>query len=296
MKYGSRLALQDELNHLADDVDNELNINSRVQQGPSFKRSGRQGKYDKLKSSSASAFTERFGLSVDLIAENVQGGSNVRLHFTEDEDKDPMEVAREYSEQDLAIYDDTDVMAAAKTILSIELGRHPLIRRAVREHFRKYSVMTVEPTERGVSKIDDQHPYFNFKYLRPKPVDDIVLPPPPQYSEADLAMFAQARQRTPALPLPSQVQYLMALQAQAETLVKLNIGLPAEAHEALIALLTDAWVSDGVSDVSQTWNALRKDIVADAVREHLLPMGNTWIREWLREECKEWVAVRPPRP
>ena len=51
-------------------------------------------------------------------------------------------------------------------LLSTELGRHPLLRSQIRKLFKEEearviaAVAAVEPTECGITKIDENHPYF----------------------------------------------------------------------------------------------------------------------------------------
>ena len=45
-------------------------------------------------------------------------------------------------------------------ILATELGKDPLLRQEMRNRFRNEALVSVQPTERGVTKIDEHHPYF----------------------------------------------------------------------------------------------------------------------------------------
>ena len=45
-------------------------------------------------------------------------------------------------------------------LLSTELGKDPLLRSQMRKLFKEEARVTVEPTERGITKIDENHPYF----------------------------------------------------------------------------------------------------------------------------------------
>ncbi|KAA1099287.1 Transcription elongation factor spt6 [Puccinia graminis f. sp. tritici] len=49
---------------------------------------------------------------------------------------------------------------AAKFILSTDIGRDPLLKKHVRQLFRNHGVVTVAPTESGIHKINELHPYF----------------------------------------------------------------------------------------------------------------------------------------
>ena len=53
-----------------------------------------------------------------------------------------------------------ELLRKARMILSTELGKDPLLRSQMRKLFKEEALLTVEPTERGITKIDENHPYF----------------------------------------------------------------------------------------------------------------------------------------
>jgi transcription elongation factor SPT6 len=53
-----------------------------------------------------------------------------------------------------------ELLRKARMILSTELGKDPLLRSQMRKLFREEARLTVEPTERGITKIDENHHYF----------------------------------------------------------------------------------------------------------------------------------------
>jgi transcription elongation factor SPT6 len=52
-----------------------------------------------------------------------------------------------------------DALSSARMVLATELGKDPQLRQLARERFRTGAVINVKPTEKGVHKIDDQHPF-----------------------------------------------------------------------------------------------------------------------------------------
>ena len=52
------------------------------------------------------------------------------------------------------------LLARARMILATELGKDPLLRQGIRDIFRDSAQVSVLPTERGITKIDEHHPYF----------------------------------------------------------------------------------------------------------------------------------------
>lgn len=45
-------------------------------------------------------------------------------------------------------------------ILCTELGKDPLLRQEMRQLFKAEAQISVVPTDRGITKIDEHHPYF----------------------------------------------------------------------------------------------------------------------------------------
>ncbi|KDN45969.1 hypothetical protein K437DRAFT_246825 [Tilletiaria anomala UBC 951] len=289
MRYGQKMrdiqALeQRSLDNFAGGSDKELQLATKAT--ATYKKSSLVGEYEKIKDSAVCEFAGRFGLSTDEVAENI--ANRHKVHYTEDEMIDPQQAAEGFIGGPFATAD--LVMKAGKMLLAHEIGKHPLVRKEVRAWFKAHAEVAIEPTERGVAKIDEQHQYHNFKYLRAKPVAEYLAPPPAP--PAPLPAENGVPVKTPPKPIASQVQFLLALQAESETLIRMTVELPADKAEELNNTLADGWVSDGISSVSQKWNSLRRSIIEQALKTVLLPMGNVWIREWLREECREFIARR----
>jgi transcription elongation factor SPT6 len=53
-----------------------------------------------------------------------------------------------------------ELLGKARMILSTELRKDPLLRSQMHKLFKEEALLTVEPTERGITKIDENHPYF----------------------------------------------------------------------------------------------------------------------------------------
>lgn len=56
-------------------------------------------------------------------------------------------------------------MRRARLIIATELGKDPLMRIQMRKLFKEEARVTVEPTERGIVKIDESHPYYVCPFL-----------------------------------------------------------------------------------------------------------------------------------
>ena len=51
-------------------------------------------------------------------------------------------------------------LARARLIVATELGKDPLLRREIRTKFKAYAEVSVDPTDKGLNKIDEYHPYY----------------------------------------------------------------------------------------------------------------------------------------
>lgn len=84
-----------------------------------------------------------------------------RLHFVDDQELNPLVFAEQFIDPDpLKAQPAEELLRRARLILSTELGKDPLLRNQIRRVFQEEARISVEPTERGVTKIDEHHRYF----------------------------------------------------------------------------------------------------------------------------------------
>ena len=86
-------------------------------------------------------------------------------------------------------------------------------------------------------------------------------------------------------------QFLHILAAEAELLVTVSIYLTNEVKAKFERQLNDAFASDSYSDIARSWNEERSRVVQEALEYHLVPVGTKWVREWLREEVEDALAI-----
>lgn len=83
-----------------------------------------------------------------------------RVHFVQDQELNPPTYAERFADPDpMKAQAPEELLRRARLILSTELGKDPLLRDYVRRLFKDEAQVTVEPTERGIIKIDQNHPY-----------------------------------------------------------------------------------------------------------------------------------------
>ncbi|KAF9454548.1 transcription elongation factor SPT6 [Macrolepiota fuliginosa MF-IS2] len=217
--------------------------------------------YEVAKKSIVSKLAEGFGLKSYEVVANFMASE--RVHFVQDQELNPTTFAEQFADPDpVKTQTPAELLRRARLILSTELGKDPLLRDYIRRLFREEAQITVEPTERGIVKIDQNHPYNNFKYLLRKPIRDML----------EIA------------------QFLHILAAEAEHLVTISIFLPNEPKADLEQKLNNAFSSDNFSEAARAWNVERSHIVQDVIEQHLIPLGAKWVREYLREEVEDFLA------
>ena len=115
--------------------------------------------YEVAKKSVVARLAKGFGIEAQQVVQNFVTASH--LHDVEDPEIGPQAYAEQFQDPDpsKALPPD-DLLARARLILATELGKDPLLRTAMRKKFRDEALISVEPTERGLNKIDDHHPYY----------------------------------------------------------------------------------------------------------------------------------------
>ncbi|KAI9064455.1 transcription elongation factor Spt6 [Trametes sanguinea] len=217
--------------------------------------------YELAKKTIASKLAEGFGISPHEVVLNFISDHN--SHFVEEQELNPLAYADQFVDPDATRAQPAEeLLARARMIIATELGKDPLLRQEMRNTFKANALVSVLPTERGISKIDELHPYFNFKYLLNKPATEMLQSP----------------------------QFLNILAAESEHLVTVSITLRPEAKAHFERKLNDAFASDSFSDTARAWNEERSRIVQEALEQHLIPIGIKWTREWIREETEDYLA------
>ena len=230
---------------------------------PGFKKPSLVGQYERTKNTVLSELAKNFGLTSDQLAANIT--SHTRQHSPSDPQESPFKFAEQFTGSAWGAHSPEIALAKAKMLLSQEIGKDPILKREIRQLFKDAAEINIEPTERGMTVIDDQHPYANFKFILNKPAR--LVPQQPS-------------------------QYLQMLQAEDELLIKLDINLKDVVLNRFETRLYNNYASEGVGEVSKAWNEQRREVIREALKVHLVPNGRIWLKEWLREESREMLLRR----
>ncbi|KAI0636950.1 transcription elongation factor Spt6 [Trametes polyzona] len=225
------------------------------------KMPSRVSAYELAKKTIASKLAEGFGIKPHEVVLNFLSDHNT--HFVEEQELNPLAYAEQFVDPDATRAQPAEeLLARARMIIATELGKDPLLRQEIRNAFKNNALVSVSPTERGIAKIDENHPYFNFKYLLNKNAGDML----------------------------QSAQFLNILAAESEHLVTVSITLRPEAKANFERKLNDAFASDSFSDTARAWNEERSRVVQETLEHHLIPVGIKWVREWIREESEDYLA------
>ncbi|KAF5377014.1 hypothetical protein D9757_007713 [Collybiopsis confluens] len=227
------------------------------------KMPSRVSAYELAKKSVISGLADGFGIASHEVVLNFL--NETRQNYVDNPTFDPLIYAEQYADPDPAkALPAQELLRRARMIIATELGKDPLLRDYVRQLFKKHAELSIVPTERGVTKIDEQNIYFRFKYLSKKPIEQLL----------------------------ESSTFLYILKAEQEHLVALKIALPPEIKSNLERRLIDAFSSDSLRESTQAWNEERARVVEEVLEQHLIPSGIKWTREYLRDEEEDWIAHR----
>ncbi|KAF2133834.1 transcription elongation factor Spt6 [Dothidotthia symphoricarpi CBS 119687] len=214
--------------------------------------------FDKLRGGKAHLFVKAIGITPDDFAKKAEGTSRGSQVV-----EDPPYKVEELADQ-MAQAPETGVslLRSAKLLFVQDLFMSSRLRRFLRGSFYQNAVIDCIRTDKGMRKITEDHPYYEFKYLRGQTFLDLNGRP-------DL--------------------FLKMLKAEQESLVQVRISMGN--YDKFKAKLQDKIVSDNVSEVSETWNALRKEVLEIAL-DKLQGIIANGVKETLRARCEDELASR----
>ncbi|KAH9875754.1 hypothetical protein IAQ61_003218 [Plenodomus lingam] len=214
--------------------------------------------FDKLRSSKAQQLIQAIGITPEDFAKKVDGTSR-GAHVIED----PPMMVQELADQ-LAEAPETGLglLKSAKLLFVQDLLMSSRLRRFLRSSFYQNAQIDCIRTDKGMRKITEDHTYYEFKYLRRQTFMDL--------------------QGRPDL-------FLKMLKAEQEGLVQVKIYMGA--YHQFKARLQEKIVSDNVSEASDSWNALRKELLDNALDKLQAIIANG-VKESLRARCEDELASR----
>lgn len=212
--------------------------------------------FERIRNSRAYEFVRAFGITADAFAQNAM--KQGRRQYTEDPAVRPDEMADGLLDSDFS--NSSHVVKAAKAMFAEELALSPKVRKVIRQAYYMNGAVDCFRTEKGLRRIDEHHPYYEFKYLRNQQLIDIA--------------------RRPEL-------YLRMLKAEEEGLVEVKVRF--ENFEHFRQRLYPDIESDNYSELADAWNRTRRDVL-DMALGKLERLINRSVKENIRQECENHVA------
>ena len=238
------------------DPDEMEGVNGANGNGVHRKRATAKTMFERIRNGRVYNLVRAFGITADAFARNALNEGVPT--YVEDPLERPDDLADSVVDQDFQT--GSHALKAARTMFVEELCTSPRMRKVVRQAFYTIGVVECFRTEKGLRKIDEQHPYYEFKYLRNQELSQIARHPE---------------------------TFLTMLKAENEGLVEIRIRLQNLSN--FTQLLRKAIVSEGVSDVADHWNRERKEVV-DTALSKLSKFMSRLVKENLRAECENQVA------
>ncbi len=216
--------------------------------------------FEKIRTGKVYRLVRAFGISADSFAQNVLMNEG-RRRFTEDPTQRPDDMADSEDILDPPEYSSgAQCLRAAKAMFAEEIAMSPKMRKVMRRHYFMNGIVECYRTEKGLRKIDDQHPYYDFKYLRNQQLIDIAQNPD---------------------------RFLRMLKAEEEGLVEVRVN--TQNNDAFKKRLYGDLESDNFSEVADAWNRERRETLDIALLklEKIMARG---VKEALKFECENSVG------
>ncbi|XP_033218943.1 transcription elongation factor SPT6 isoform X2 [Belonocnema kinseyi] len=223
-----------------------------------LKKAARTGPYEICKKAGLDTLAKKFGLTPEHFAENLR--DNYQRHEVDQEPTEPSTVAKDFCGQKFKSPD--EVLKAVQLMVAIQLAREPLVRKCVRDMYMERAKMSIRPTKKGLKEIDENHPAFSMKYLKNKPVRDLI---------GD--------------------HFLKLLIAEQDKLINISFSDVIEGNTSsnYIEEMKQLYYRDEFSKNVQEWNELRVGSVEMALTKMVIPDLKKELKTNLIAEAKECV-------
>lgn len=240
----------------------DMNVVEGTQQnGASQRRPGAsKALYDRIRNSKVYRLVRAFGITADAFAQNALKRES-RRHYTEDPAERPDDMADSDSILDPPDYSSgAQCLRAAKAMFAEEIFMSPRMRKFMRGATFVNALIDCHRTDKGARKIDDQHPYYEIKYLKNQSLQDIAQDP---------------------------ARLLRMLRAEEEGLLEVRVRI--QNRSSLVRSLYSDLESDNTSEVADAWNRERREVL-DMALSKLEKVMTKSLKEGLRMECESQVG------
>lgn len=212
--------------------------------------------FDRVRKGRAYNLVKAYGITADQVAQNALHEG--RKQYTEDSSVTPIDLADSLTSVS-EFSTGEQVLLAARQMFAEELFINPRMRKHFRMNYYMMGVVNCKRTEKGLRKIDEQHQYYELKYLQNQTFGDIANKPE---------------------------MFLKMLKAEEEGLLEVRVSLQNE-REFRKQLFAE-FASDNFSELADAWNDERQKVLdlAFTKLERVITKG---VKESMRTECQDSI-------
>ncbi|KAH8592692.1 SH2 domain-containing protein [Bisporella sp. PMI_857] len=212
--------------------------------------------YDRIRKGKTYNLVKAYGITADQVAQNAL--KEGRKQYTNDHAQTPIDLA------DSLIYDNElntgeKVLEAARQMYAEELFMNPRMRQHFRRNFYMAGEVSCRRTDKGLKQIDDQHQYYEIKYIKNQTFSDIASKPE---------------------------MFLKMLKAEEEGLLEVRVSLSNESD--FRKRLFQEFASENFSEVADAWNEERQKAL-DVAYHKLEKVIIKGVKESMRTECQDSI-------
>lgn len=217
---------------------------------------GKSSIFDRVRKGKAYNLVRAYGITAEQVAQNALGEG--RKQYTEDSSVSPIDFADSLT-SDSEFSTGEQVLLAARQMFAEELFMNPRMRKHFRMSYYMRGVINCHRTEKGLRKIDEQHQYYELKYLKNQTFGDLASKPE---------------------------MFLKMLKAEEEGLLEVRVVLENEL-EFRNGLYRE-FASDNYSEIADAWNDERQKVIdlAFIKLERVITKG---VKESMRTECQDSI-------
>lgn len=217
---------------------------------------GKSSIFDRIRKGKAYNLVKAYGITPDHVAQNALREG--RKQYGEDFASTPIDYADSLT-TDSEFSTGEQVLLAARQMFAEELFMNPRMRKHFRMSYYMMGVVNCQRTDKGLRKIDEQHPYYELKYLKNQTFGDIASKPE---------------------------IFLKMLKAEEEGLIEVKVSLQNE-REFRKQLFAE-FATDNFSELADAWNDERQKVLdlAFPKLERVITKG---VKESMRTECQDSI-------
>ncbi|KPI35748.1 Transcription elongation factor spt6 [Cyphellophora attinorum] len=222
----------------------------------SQKKANTKSIYETIRQSRAQGMVRGYGMKGDDFAKNVAREGVTT--YADDPSDSPANLADTLIDETFA--DGNAVLRAGRNLFVEEIVTNPRFRKYLRAQIYSKGVFDCYRTDRGLRKIDESHPYYEFKYLR---------------------------NQTFASFIGSPSLFLRMLKAEEEGMIEVKVRI--NNADSLKRDLAAHMKTDNYSDVADAWNKEREKVVAQAFDKTMHILGRI-VKETFKSDCEDRLA------